>query len=67
MILISSNLLKPAGQVVFSVGFLLILALPTLPALAQAGGIPAFSISEGDDGIIDGRHDLSRLHHRWAE
>lgn len=50
MILISSNLLKPAGQVLFSASFLLILALPTLPALAQAGGIPAFSISEGDDG-----------------
>ena len=50
MILISSNLLKPASQVLFSAGFLLILALPTLPALAQAGGIPAFSISEGDDG-----------------
>ena len=50
MILISSNLLRSAGQVLFSAGFLLILALPTLPALAQAGGIPAFNVIEGNDG-----------------
>ena len=31
-------------------GFLLVLALPALPALAQVGGIPAFNVSEGDGG-----------------
>ena len=30
--------------------FLLFLLLPALPALAQAGGIPAFNVSEGDGG-----------------
>ena len=50
MILIASNLLRPAGQFLLLASFLLILAMPTLPALAQAGGIPAFNVIEGNDG-----------------
>ena len=30
--------------------FLLVAAVPALPALAQVGGIPAFNVSEGDGG-----------------
>ena len=30
--------------------FLVIAALPALPALAQVGGIPAFNVSEGEGG-----------------
>ena len=43
MILIASNLIRPAGQFLLLASFLLTLAMPTLPALAQAGGIPAFN------------------------
>ena len=50
MILIASNLLRPAGQFLLLASFLLILAMPTSPALAQAGGIPAFNVIEGNDG-----------------
>ena len=50
MILIASNLLRPAGQFLLLASFLLILAMPTLPALAQAGGIPALNVIEGNDG-----------------
>ena len=50
MIPISFSLTRLARLICGLVGFLLILALPALPALAQAGGIPAFNVSEGDDG-----------------
>ena len=50
MIPMSFSLTRPARTFCGVVGFLLILALPALPALAQVGGIPAFNVSEGDGG-----------------
>ena len=47
---LSLLLARPTHLVIGFASFLLILTLPTLPALAQAGGIPAFNVSEGDGG-----------------
>ena len=47
---LSLLLARPTRLLIGSASFLLILTLPNLPALAQAGGIPAFNVSEGDGG-----------------
>ena len=41
---------RPAALLLGLASFLLILAMPALPALAQAGGIPAFNVSESEGG-----------------
>ena len=50
MIPMSFSLTRLVRMVFGLAGFLLFLVLPALPALAQAGGIPAFNVSEGDGG-----------------
>ena len=45
-----SPMSRPASLLAGLASFLLILALPALPALAQVGGIPAFNVSEGNGG-----------------
>ena len=50
MSLISLSMCRLAAMLIGCASFLLILTLPTLPALAQVGGIPAFNVSEGDGG-----------------
>ena len=50
MIPMSFSLTRSACMVCSLAGLLLILALPSLPALAQVGGIPAFNVSEIDGG-----------------
>ena len=39
-----------AAMLIGCASFLLVTAMPALPALAQVGGIPAFNVSEGDGG-----------------
>ena len=50
MIPMLSTLSRPTSLILGLASFLLILALSTVSALAQVGGIPAFNISESDGG-----------------
>ena len=50
MIPMSFSLARLVRMVFGLAVFLLFLVLPALPALAQAGGIPAFNVSEGEGG-----------------
>ena len=46
----SSSMSHLATMLIGLASFLLIMAMPALPALAQVGGIPAFNVSQGDGG-----------------
>ena len=46
----TSFLSRSASLLIGLVSFLMIAALPALPALAQVGGITAFNVSEGEGG-----------------
>ena len=50
-----------AASLIGLASFLLVAAMPALPALAQIGGIPAFNVSEGDGGSTYSRHCRSSL------